>query len=125
MAADTYVGPPPHELAKEFIAGWQMFRKTIEEGIKSPNLPDEVDAQFLNLKAQLIARSRILELATGGGWGLHPKLKGLLNTCESLDYIRQESQIIHDSILNQWHDQYIQASKLVAVFEEKFQEEQV
>lgn len=123
MTLEGYMGPPPHHLAQEYVQGWSSFRERIEEGIASPNLDDQAEARFLALKVQLLHRSRIIDLVTEGDWGLHGKVKGLLNVCQSLDYLRQESQIIHDSIRNQWHDLFIQVSKTVAVFQNKAEAE--
>ena len=123
MVFETYVGPPPHELAKEFVNMRRIFRETIEEAIKMPNLSDEFENRFLMMKAQIIQKSRVIQTVTEGKWGIHDKVKYLVNTCQSLEYIRQETQIMHDSIRNQWHDSYIQASKSVAVFEKEFMEE--
>jgi hypothetical protein len=123
MTLEGYIGPPPHHLAQEFSKGWSAFRERIEEGIASPNLDDQAENRYLTLKVQLLHRSRIIDLATEGSWGLHGKIKGLFNTCQSLDFIRQESSIIHDSIRNQWHDLFIQVSKSIAVFQEKAEAE--
>lgn len=123
MALENYVGPPPHELAKGFIESWKTFREMMEDSLKAPNLPDDVEMRFLVLKAQIVQRSRILATVTEGKWNIHEKVKGLLNTCQSLEYIRQESPIIHDNIRNLWHDSFIQASKSVAVFESEYQED--
>jgi hypothetical protein len=123
VALENYVGPPSHQLCQEFIGGWQVFRKSIEDGIAAPNLPDDREKAFMGLKAQLVQRSRVINTVTEGKWGLHEKVRGLLNTCQSLDYIRHETSIMHSSILNQWHDVFIQASKSVAIFEREFQED--
>ncbi len=123
MVLETYVGPPPHEVAKEFVNMWRVLREAIEDGLKMPNLTDETETRFLLIKAEIVKKSRILQIITEGKWGIHDKAKGLLNVCQSLEYIRQETQIMHDSIRNQWHDNYIQASKSVAVFEKEFMEE--
>ncbi len=123
MVLETYVGPPPHELAKEFVNMWRVMRETMEDGLKMPNLTDENENRFLMIKAEVIKKSRVIQIVTEGKWGIHEKVKGLLNTCQSLEFIRQETQIFHDSMRNQWHDSYIQASKAVAVFEKEFMEE--
>ncbi|MCA9431548.1 MAG: hypothetical protein KC940_13635, partial [Candidatus Omnitrophica bacterium] len=101
MTLEGYIGPPPHHLAQEFVKGWSAFRERMEDGINAPNLDDTTENNFLNLKIQLLGRSRIIDTVTEGDWGLHGKIKGLLNLCQSLDFIRQESAIMHDSIRNQ------------------------
>ncbi|MCA9410849.1 MAG: hypothetical protein KC931_05315 [Candidatus Omnitrophica bacterium] len=123
MTLEGYIGPPPHHLAQEFVKGWSAFRERMEDGINAPNLDDTTENNFLNLKIQLLGRSRIIDTVTEGDWGLHGKIKGLLNLCQSLDFIRQESAIMHDSIRNQWHDLFIQVSKSISVFHEKAEAE--
>jgi len=125
MTLEGYIGPPPHHLAQEFVKGWSALREMIEEGISAPNLDDEKENRFLTLKVQLLHRSRIIDTVTEGDWGVHNKIKGLFHACQSLDFIRQETVIMHDSIRNQWHDLFIQVSKMVAVFQEKAEAEEI
>jgi len=123
VVLESYVGPPPHELAKEFVNMWRAYREAVEEGIKMPSLPEDKENRFLMMKSQIIQKSRVLVIVTEKKWGIHDKVRNIMNMTQSLDFVRQESQIFHDNFRNQWHDSYIQASKSVAVFEKDFVEE--
>jgi len=124
VALASYKNKPLHQLAQEFIQAWQEFRVQFSKSLQMPNLSDETENQFFKIKTEIVKRSRIVQEVSGGKWGVHEKVKGLLNTCQSLDYLRQETQILHDSIDNQWHDVFIQATKQVAIFKDEFEKSQ-
>jgi len=123
MTYPGYVGPPAHQLVQEFINGWRVLHERFTSSLKLPSLEEELDLQFLELKTQLVQRSRVIDLVTEKAWGLHNKIKGLVNSLQSLDHFRQESIIFHDNMGNQWHDISIQASKMAAIFLQRAQEE--
>lgn len=123
MTLPGYMGPPAHQLAEEFIKGWRVLHERFDGCLKAPNLEEGTDLSFLELKVQLLGRSRIIDTVTEGEWGVHNKIKGLLNNLQSLDYIRQESIIFHDNMNNQWHDLFIQSSKMAAIFTRQAEEE--
>jgi hypothetical protein len=124
MTLEGYIGPPLPQQAREFIAGWRAFRERFVSGLELPSLDDETEKQFLQLKTQILSRSRVIDLVSEGEWGLHNKIKGILNNLQSLDFFRQESVIFHDNMNNQWHDVFIQASKVGAIFQHKAEEEE-
>ena len=123
MTLPGYVGPPANQLAQEFIKGWSVLHERFDGCLKLPNLDEEADLSFLELKVQLLERSRVINTITEGQWGIHNKIKGLLNNLQSLDYVRQESIIFHDNMNNQWHDLFIQGQKMAAIFSRQDQEE--
>lgn len=125
MTLQGYIGPPLAQQAREFIAGWRAFRERFVSALELPSLDDETEKQFLQLKTQILSRSRVIELVSEGKWGLHNKVKGQLNNLQSLDFFRQESVIFHDNMNNQWHDVFIQASKVVSFFQQMAEEEEM
>lgn len=124
MTLGGYAGPPLHKLAADFVQAWQGLRQAVDTALKLPNLEDDVEKKYHQLEIEVLNRSNLVNLVSEEDWGLHIKVKGFLNGCHSLDYLRQETQIMHDNIRNQWHDIYIQATKMVSVFEEEFEKEQ-
>jgi len=124
MTLEGYVGPPLTQQAREFIGGWRVFRERFTAALELPSLDDETEKLFLQLKTQVVQRSRVIDLVSEGKWGLHNKVKGILNNLQSLDFFRQETVIFHDNMNNQWHDVFIQASKVAAIFQQQAEEEE-
>jgi len=100
-------------LLKEVAELWNEYSLIINKVVDSENEPEEqLEEEFLKLKAKLAYRSRLLKNYMGSDLDLGPGIIKVISMTPALDILHQDSPIIKSRVKSLWHEVFIALNKL-------------